>query len=69
VAGVSRIYRMSLKNDAWRIWRHTAEFTQRFEAQVDTGQGVINGHWEKSHDAGITWEHDFNVRYTRLVSP
>ncbi len=30
---------------AWRIGRHTAGFSQRFEAQVDTGHGVINGHW------------------------
>jgi hypothetical protein len=63
--GVSRVYRMSLEGGVWRIWRHTAEFSQRFEAQVDIDRGVITGHWEKSHDAGVTWEHDFNVRYTR----
>jgi|SRR5215471_11884347 len=67
--GVSRVYRMSLEDGAWRIWRFTAEFSQRFEAQVDTDRGVITGHWEKSHDAGVTWEHDFNVRYTRSGSP
>ena len=67
--GVSRVYRMSLADGVWRIWRHTAEFSQRFEAQVDTDRGVITGHWEKSHDAGVTWEHDFNVRYTRSDSP
>ncbi len=34
-----------------------------------TGRGVSNGHWENSLDAGVTWEYDFNIRYTRLVSP
>ena len=67
--GVSRVYRMSLEDGVWRIWRHTAEFSQRFEAQVDTDHGVITGRWEKSQDAGVTWEHDFNVRYTRSGSP
>ena len=67
--GVSRVYRMSLIDSVWRIWRHTAEFSQRFEAEVDTGRGVITGRWEKSHDEGVTWEHDFNVRYTRSGSP
>jgi hypothetical protein len=66
--GVSRVYLMSLEDRTWRIWRHTAEFSQRFEAQVDADHGVITGHWEKSHDAGVTWEHDLNVRYTRSGS-
>lgn len=67
--GVSRVYRMSLSDHIWRLWRHTPEFSQRFEAQVSSEPAVIHGRWEKSFDGGVTWEHDFNVRYSRPASP
>lgn len=63
--GVSRVYRMSLDAGAWRIWRDTPEFSQRFDAEVDSGHAEINGAWQKSTDGGKTWEHDFKVRYSR----
>ena len=67
--GVSRVYRMSLRGGTWRIWRDTPEFSQRFEAQVSTDRAEISGTWQKSADGGTTWEHDFNVRYTRPGVP
>jgi hypothetical protein len=63
--GVSRVYRMSLQDHVWRLWRHSAGFSQRFEARVDDDEAEIIGHWEKSVDGGVTWEHDFNVSYRR----
>ena len=63
--GVSRVYRMSLADGTWRIWRDNPEFSQRFEAEVSAGQSEIDGSWEKSADGGTTWEHDFTIRYTR----
>lgn len=63
--GVSRIYRMSLQGSQWLMWRDTAQFPQRFEAQVDPDMRAIRGRWEKSIDQGATWEHDFNVDYVR----
>jgi hypothetical protein len=47
------------------MWRHTPEFSQRFDAQVSAGQSEITGSWQKSADDGTTWEHDFTVRYSR----
>jgi hypothetical protein len=47
------------------MWRNTAEFSQRFEAEVSVDHSEINGHWQKSVDGGTTWEHDFRVRYVR----
>jgi hypothetical protein len=67
--GISRVYRMSLHDGTWRMWRDNPEFSQRFEAEVGDGQAVIDGRWEKSQDAGVTWEHDFNVRYRKAPSP
>ena len=63
--GVSRIYRMSLKDACWRMWRDTVEFSQRFLAQLDPDARTIRGRWEKSADQGANWEHDFNIDYIR----
>jgi hypothetical protein len=67
--GVSRVYQMSLADQQWRLWRNTREFSQRFDAQVSPDHAVIDGRWEKSLDGGLTWEHDFNLRYVRPTSP
>jgi hypothetical protein len=63
--GVSRVYRMSLGDGRWRMWRDTPEFSQRFEADITPDREEINGSWQKSVDGGATWEHDFRVRYRR----
>ena len=67
--GVSRVYRMSLSDRTWRMWRETPAFSQRFDAEVSPGQAEITGSWQKSVDGGRTWEHDFTVRYSRLGPP
>jgi hypothetical protein len=63
--GASRVYRMSLEDAHWQIWRDTPEFSQRFQAQLDPDARTIRGRWEKSVDQRATWEHDFNIDYTR----
>ena len=67
--GVSRIYRMTFSDGTWRTSRHTAEFSQRFDAEVRADHAEIKGSWQKSFDGGTTWEHDFKVRYSRRFSP
>jgi hypothetical protein len=67
--GVSRVYRMSFSDGTWRMWRHTPEFSQRFNADVGAALAEIKGSWQKSFDGGTTWEHDFKVRYSRPGSP
>jgi len=67
--GVSRVYGMSLGASSWRMWRDAPDFSQRFDAHVSDNQAEIEGSWRKSFDGGITWEHDFKVRYTRPGSP
>ncbi len=63
--GVSRVYRMSLEDGRWRMWRDTPQFSQRFDARLDPDARTIGGRWEKSVDQGATWEHDFNIDYIR----
>lgn len=63
--GVSRVYTMSFDTSHWSLWRHNPEFSQRFEAVINPNGTVIKGRWEKSVDDGKTWDHDFDVTYTK----
>ena len=63
--GVSRVYEMSFSEGLWQLWRNIPGFSQRFEGRVNPDRKTITSHWEKSLD-GATWEHDFDVTYTRL---
>ena len=63
--GVSRIYEMSLDNGVWKMWRNSPGFSQRFMGTFSTDVNTITARREKSND-GITWEHDFNLTYTRV---
>ncbi len=62
--GVSRVYEMSLRDGAWKLWRESPGFSQRFTGTFSDDGGTITGFWEKS-GAGSTWEHDFDLTYTK----
>jgi hypothetical protein len=62
---VSRVYVMSFSDGVWRIWREAPGFWQRYEGTLSTSGRTITGRWEKSSD-GTTWEHDFDVTYTKV---
>jgi hypothetical protein len=62
--GVSRIYQMALDGGAWKIWRDSPGFHQRFLGRLSPDQNTIEASWEKSLD-GVTWELDFELRYTK----
>ncbi len=64
IRGVSRIYEMRLMDGTWQLWRNAPGFSQRFEGRVGPDRKTITSHWEKSFD-GATWEHDFDITYTR----
>jgi len=61
---VSRVYEMSLNDDKWRMWRNSANFSQRFEGVFSKGRTKIAATWQKSND-GKKWQHDFDVTYTK----
>ena len=63
---VSRVYQMSFSDGVWKMWRESPGFWQRYEGTVSSDSKAITAHWEKSSD-GTTWEHDFDVTYTRVM--
>jgi hypothetical protein len=67
--GVARVYKMSLEDGVWRLWRDEPDFSpldfsQRFRGTFSADGNTITGGWEICHD-GETWEHDFDLSYTR----
>ena len=62
--GVHRIYQMSLDGVAWKVWRESPGFFQRYTGTLSADGTVIAGAWEKSVD-GSRWEHDFDLIYTK----
>lgn len=63
--GVSRIYQMRLTDNTWTLWRDFPSFSQRFSGMISKDGNTIKARWEKSSD-GSTWEHDFDLTYTRV---
>jgi hypothetical protein len=69
--GVARVYKMSLSDRVWKLWRNSPDFSpldfsQRYTGTLADDGGSISGAWEISHD-GKTWEHDFDLTYTKVA--
>jgi hypothetical protein len=64
--GVSRYQEMSFENNVWKFWRNGSDFFQRFVGNISEDGNTITGKGEMSHDGGKTWEHDFDITYTRV---
>jgi hypothetical protein len=63
--GVARVYRMSLNEGVWRIWREAPGFWQRYTGVFSADGTTIEGAWEKSAD-GSEWNHDFVLNYIKV---
>ncbi len=65
--GVARVYEMTFAGKVWTLQRFAAapDFSQRFTGTFDDDNNTIVGHWQSSSD-GSTWNHDFDLTYTRL---
>jgi hypothetical protein len=67
--GVARVYKMSVEDGVWRLWRDEPDFSpldfsQRFTGTFSADGRTITGRWEICHD-GKTWERDFDLTYKR----
>jgi hypothetical protein len=62
--GVSRRYEVSIKDNVWKWWRNTPEFSQRFAGTIAADGRTIDGRGELSRD-GTNWEGDLQLKYTR----
>jgi hypothetical protein len=65
--GVERVYRTSLRDGVWRLWRDDPGFSQRFVGTFGDGGATIAGQWEASTD-GATWDPDLVVTYRRAAN-
>jgi hypothetical protein len=63
--GVSRRYEVSLRDNVWKWWRNSPEFSQRFAATISADGQTMKGQGELSRD-GRTWEGDLALTYSRL---
>lgn len=63
--GVSRVYRSTLRDGTWAVWREAPGFSQRFSGRISAAGDAIEAAWERSSD-GIAWEHDFDLSYVRV---
>jgi hypothetical protein len=63
--GVSRVYTMTLADGEWTQSRADPGFHQRFRGQLSDDSSRIAADWSMSRDGGKTWQHDFDVTYTR----
>jgi hypothetical protein len=68
--GVARVYKMSFSDAVWKLWRDSPDvspldFSQRYTGTLSADGRTISGSWEICND-GTTWEHDFDLTYTKL---
>jgi hypothetical protein len=61
----SRVYRMTLSRQVWKIWRDAPKFHQRFEARLSRDSRRIKAHWDRSVE-GKKWTHDFDIKYSKI---
>ncbi|MDP9255570.1 MAG: hypothetical protein M3Q31_03305 [Actinomycetota bacterium] len=62
---VQRIYKMSLGDGVWKLWRDGEPFSQRFTGMFSANGKRIDGRWEIAED-GKTWKTDFDLTYTKV---
>ena len=68
--GVARVYKMSLADGVWKLWRDSPDFSpldfsQRYTGTFSDDGRTIAGEWEICHD-GSTW-HDFDLTYAKVA--
>ena len=68
--GVVRVYAMTVEDGVWTLLRNSPDFSelnfwQRYTGAFSADGDTIDGAWEISHDAGATWEKDFDLVYRR----
>jgi hypothetical protein len=70
--GVVRVYDMTFEDGVWTLQRDSPDFSelgfwQRYRGTFSADGNTIDGAWESSQDEGATWEHDFDIVYTRVA--
>jgi len=63
--GVYRVYRMTVGDGEWRMWRNAPKFNQRYIGEIGKDGRTITGQWESSED-GKSWKVDFDLNYEKV---
>ncbi|WP_370616630.1 MBL fold metallo-hydrolase [Mumia sp. Pv 4-285] len=63
--GVRRVYRMTIADGVWTVWRETPSLHQRYTGRFSDDGTTIVGGWETSHD-GSSWTPDFDLDYRKV---
>ncbi|MGV3712263.1 hypothetical protein [Pseudolysinimonas sp.] len=62
--GVSRVFRMSIDEREWMLWRDGIPFAQRFVVHASDDGDTMTGGWEIEEDGVL--HHDFAIVYRRV---
>ena len=62
--GVARVYDIGFEDGVLRLSRDDPDFAQRYSGRLSVDGRTVDGAWELCRD-GETWEHDFDLSYTR----
>jgi hypothetical protein len=70
--GVARVYEMGFARGVWALSRSRPDFApldfwQRFSGTFGADGNTIAGRWEASQDEGASWEHDFDLIYSKVT--
>jgi hypothetical protein len=66
VRGITRVFDFEVDDAGWSMIHLDEVFSQRQTARF-RGPDVMVSTGEKSHDKGITWQHDFTMTYQRVT--
>jgi len=64
--GVCRVYKMSIGDGEWKLWRVGEPFAQRFVGRFSDDGNTITGRWELAED-GIDYRTDFDLTFRRVT--
>ena len=65
VRGVTRVFDFEIGKSAWTMIRRDDDFWQRCRVRL-TDVDAMAGTGENSFDGGATWQHDFDIVYSRV---
>lgn len=64
--GVARIYDVDFADGVLTLSRDDPDFAQRYSGRLSDDGTTLAGAFEICHD-GATWEHDFDIAYTKVA--
>ena len=70
--GIARVYRMTLADNEWTLWRSDDDMSQRFAGTISPDGSTITGAWytgpPNSAADRTEWTHDFDLVYTKVTT-